>query len=967
MRATSILLLSIALGAAPAFAREVVAVKAGTIHRVEGGEVVRDGTILIDDGRIVAVGTNVAVPPSARVVDYGADAVVTPGLVSADSTLGGRRGSERTADPSLLAIDAFDFQAVHALSLAEGVTTVYLPPARGRLIAGQGAVVKLAGKDETSRTLSPVAAVHGSIGADARNTPGYWKPPLPATADVGMGVEQPQLPKTLMGAMVALDELVALAKGGDGEDEYGPDTGPALRELIAARVPWRIGASTEPEIRALVAFAREKGLPVVVDGAGASGEVAREIAAAGLAVVFDPPIAPNSAGRDFGKQRDAQWPDYGAAARLAEAGVRFAIAPPDDVGASELRFAAAVASRGGLDRARALRAITLDAAEILGVASRVGSLTPGKDADLAVFSGDPLGGSSVVATWVSGEIVHQGDAVASVVISVEELHLGDGQVLAPGEVLLEGGRVRAVGRRVGRPQGAAVVRGKAAMPGMIDAFGHLGLEGSTKVPPTRFELARLVEPGDLADRRVARAGVTTVVLAPRGASKSGAPMMAYKPAGEQHDRMVVADPAALRFQWTDKNRLDSGKAMREVLAKAVEYKKKWDEYQKKRAEWTPPKEDAPAAPAKEDKKEGAEADKGEKKPEGEGAKAEGEKKEADKKDAEKKDGEEEKKDDKKKPKKKGEKEPAKPVTGAWETKVTIAPFAETRLRLYLNETDGKVEGSLRCAALSDDLVAVTGKRAEADLTLSGEGTRGPIELAAKQEDGKLVGSVTLGSTKAQFSAEQTSTEYEVAGRSERRKPKEKKAEGPARKGEPKAPATDPDLEPLRRAIAGDGAVVVGVDREDEILACVDAFEAAGIKPILLGAEDAHKVVDKLRGRVAGVLLSPRVVQTEPKTGVEKRNRYEEIAGAGIPVAFHSAAEEGAADLPLIAAYAMSNGMSPEDALRALTSGAARMYAIDDRVGKLSAGLDGDVVLLDGSPYDASTSVVRVWVDGREVR
>lgn len=966
MSARPALLVALALCAPPAAAREVVAVKAGTIHRVEAGEVVRDGTILIEDGRIVAVGANVAIPPSARVVDYGADAVVTPGLVCADSTLGGRRGAERTADPTLRAIDAFDFHAVHALTLAEGVTTVYLPPARGRLVAGQGAVVKLAGRDEASRTLSTSAAIHGSIGADARNTPGYWQPPLPATADVGMGVEQPQLPKTLMGAIVALDELVALAQGGEGAEEYGPETGPALRELIAARRPWRLGAATEPEIRALIAFAREKGLPVVVDGAHASGEIAREIAAAGLAVVFDPPIAPNSGGRDFGKDREAVWPSYSAPVRLAEAGVRFAIAPPDDVGASELRFAAAVASRGGLERSRALRAITLDAAEILGVASRVGSLTAGKDADLAVFNGDPLGGASVVATWVSGEIAYQGDeakAAGAVVISVEELHLGDGEVIAPGEVLLEDGRVRAVGRMVGRPQGAAVVRGKAAMPGMIDAFGHLGLEGSTKVPPTRFELARLVEPGDLADRRVARAGVTTVVLAPRGASKSGAPMMAYKPAGSEFERMVVADPAALRFQWTDKNRLESGKAMREVLAKAVEYKKKWDEYQKKRAEWTPPKEEAPAA-AKDEKKDGEKSDK---KPEAEGEKAAGDKKDADTKDAEKKDGDEDKKDEKKKPKKKGEKEPAKPVTGAWETKVTIAPFSETRLRLYLDDVDGAVEGSLRCAALSDDLVAVAGTRKEHDLTLTGEGTRGAIELAAKQEDGKLVGTVTLGSTKAQFTAEQTSTEYEVAGRSERRKEQEKKPERPERKGEPKPPATDPDLEPLRRAIAGEGAVVVGVEREDEILACVDAFEAAGIKPILLGASDAYKVVDKLRGRVAGVLLSPRVVQIEPKTGVEKRNRYEEIAGAGIPVAFHSAAEEGAADLPLIAAYAISTGMSPVDALRALTSGAAEMYAIEDRVGKLEPGLDGDVVLLDGSPYEASTSVVRVWVDGREVR
>jgi imidazolonepropionase-like amidohydrolase len=92
-----------------------------------------------------------------------------------------------------------------------------------------------------------------------------------------------------------------------------------------------------------------------------------------------------------------------------------------------------------------------------------------------------------------------------------------------------------------------------------------------------------------------------------------------------------------------------------------------------------------------------------------------------------------------------------------------------------------------------------------------------------------------------------------------------------------------------------------------------------------------------------------------------------MVSAGIPIAFHSDAEEGAVDLPTIAAYAVSQGMGPEAALRALTADAARMYAIDERVGRLAPGLDGDVALLDGSPLDVSSRVVRVWVGGEEVR
>ncbi len=85
------------------------------------------------------------------------------------------------------------------------------------------------------------------------------------------------------------------------------------------------------------------------------------------------------------------------------------------------------------------------------------------------------------------------------------------------------------------------------------------------------------------------------------------------------------------------------------------------------------------------------------------------------------------------------------------------------------------------------------------------------------------------------------------------------------------------------------------------------------------------------------------------------------------MAFASYAEVGALELPGMAIYAVSQGMSPTGALRALTSDAAAMLSIDDRVGRLAPALDGDVLLLDGPPLAGATSVQRVWVSGREVR
>ncbi len=928
-----------------------VALQAGTIQLVEKGEVIEGGgTILVLDGRIVAVGKNVAIPGSARVVDYGPDAVIVPGLVAADSQLGRPFASERSADPGVLAIDNFDPNASYVFALQEGVTSAYLPPARGRLLAGQGAVVKLAGADASRRVLAERSMIHGAISSEARNTPGYWKPPVPATIDVGLGLEKSQLPKTLMGAMVALRELFDLAHGGPDSNEYGPGVAAQLSELVRSHAAWRLGANEEPEVRALLAFFKDAGEPLVIDGGQGAGSLADEIAKQGVSVIIDSPINPNAPGRDFGKALDAEWPQFDVAAKLDKAGVRFAISAPNNSPLSDLRFAAGVASRGGLSQQAALRAITLSAAEILGVASRVGSIAPGKDADFAVFAGAPLT-AGLLATWVDGEIAFKAfEESSSTVIAVDELYVGDGTVLAPGEILLEGGKIRSVGRRVGRPAGATVVRGKCAMPGMVDMLGYLGLEGSQRMPPTRFELKRLVEPGDRTDKRVAQAGVTTVVLSPRGENRSGAPMMAYKPAGTDVDEMVLADPAALRLRWSDRNRLQSGNAVREILARAADYRRKWDEYEKKLAAWTPPKEAEGAKPDAE-KKDG-EAKKDEEKKDGESAKSDEKKDEGDKKDGDKK-------------KKKGEEEPAKPVTGAWETKLTLAPLQPARMRLYVLDEEGKVHGTLRCSSLSDDLIQVEGERKDKKLHLEGFGSRGLVKLDAEEAKGKLKGKVVLGASSADFEAEHTSTEYEIADRAERRRPKEEKKEEP--KGKPRSPGIDPELEPVRRAMLGKGALIVQVDREDEILECVAACESAGVKPVLYGANDAWKVVDRLVGRVSGILFTQRVIWTDPKEGAQKHNRYADIQNAGIPVAFHSAAEEGAADLPLMAAYAVSQGMNPDGALRALTLDAAAMLGLQNRIGKLAPGLDGDVLLLDGPPVEPATSVRRVWVDGREVR
>ncbi|MCA8980686.1 MAG: amidohydrolase family protein, partial [Planctomycetes bacterium] len=546
-------------------------------------------------------------------------------------------------------------------------------------------------------------------------------------------------------------------------------------------------------------------------------------------------------------------------------------------------------------------------------------------------------------TWVSGEVVWKMEESGAVVLEVEELHLGDGTRIAPGQLLMQDGRILEVGRRVSHPIGCTVVRGKAAMPGMIDALGHLGLEGSSRVPDPDFSLTRILAPGDFADRRVAQAGVTTVLMTPRGMGRAGAPAMAYKPAGQDLETMVVDEVAAVHLVWSHPNRLEAGGMVVDLLTKGAEYKQAWDTYAEEMAAWTPPKEEA----ASEEKSD-------EEAKEGESEEAEAEKS-----------GDEDDKKSKKSKKKKKEETPALPITGVWETTVESGG-KQVKLRFRLLDEDGALIGNLRCDALSDQLIDLTGTRTERDIVMHGLSSKGRVEVAMKTDDEKLTGTATVADVSIEFEAPQTSKDWIVVSRPGPSVEDEEKAPKPP-KGMPKDPGYKAELEPIKRAMEGTAAIVVNVERSDEILDCVAACEKFGIEPILYGAGDAWKVADQLRGRVAGVLLDHRVIATDSEGGFRERNRYAELANQGIPVAFHSSAEEGAAELPLMAAYAVSKGMSPEGALRALTSDAARMLRIDDRVGSLAAGRDADVLLLDSDPTIAGARVVRVWVAGREVR
>ena len=915
---------TISVSAAPT-SDSLVAIKAGKIHTLGPAGIVEDAVMIVRDGRVVSVISEGAIAPGIQIVDYGDDATIIPGLVSASSGLARGFSDPRTAAPGLSALDNFDFFANRVSALASGVTSTYIDPATSRLITGTGAVVKLGGEGREHRIVNGSAAIDGSVSSDAYRTPGFWEPPVPATVDVGMGQEAPQLPHSLQGAIFALEGLLAGANGVETEG-FGPYAVGELKTAIQAGAAWRFTANSEEEIRAVSRFAGRNNLNLLIDGGRAANTSTDLLASAGVGVVFEPAHRLGSA-TNWGTSEDSVWPTLDIPAALLEAGIPVAIAPGNSHSLNSLWALAMLSSQGNFSNLDALRAVTRTPAEMLGAADRIGSLGVGMDADFVVLNGEPLMVStSIKATWVDGVLAYTSPESGAVVLKVDELFIGNGEVLRPGQLLMNNGRIVEVGEVVAHPKGAVIVHGAAAMPGIVDALGYLGLEGSRRAPSANIPLSRILDVGGEGADRVAKAGVTTVVLSPMSLNGNGTTMLAYKPAAANYEDLVVEEVAAVRLTWSSSDRYNIGKGVEGLLARAVAYRASWAAYHEAMANWTPPAPEAAKADDKDEEKDDE--------PEAE---------------AEEKDSKKKKKD-----------KDLDPMTGVWTStsdwgaarfQFSDAPSTET--------TD--IRGSLRSDALSKSLLRFEGTYDHDGDQLEVSSLVGGLSISAKLDDEKLTGTITFDGQDYSFEAERESRGYTVAGRSEDRKPE---AAPKAPKGMPKEPKFDPYLDPLARAMDGNCAVIVGADRDDEILGCVAAFEAVGIKPVLFGASEIHKVKDQVAGRIAGVL--PNRWPLRGTKGIASVNRFAELQEAGIPVAFYSAAEEGAGDLLLMASYAVVEGMSPVGALKALTSDAAALLSIDDHVGRLEVGLDADVLLLDSSPLEVTARVQRTWVLGREV-
>jgi imidazolonepropionase-like amidohydrolase len=368
------------------------AIVGGRVIPVEG-EPIEGGTVLLADGRIAAVeGPDFAVPDGVTVVDATGKWVL-PGFIDAHAHAGVHEEAEGWAgqdtneltDPVTAHVRALD--AINPADLGfrdaitGGVLAVNINPGSGNPIGGQTAAIKCWGRSVDDMVMRAPAGMKSALGENPKRVYGERKE-TPATR---LGIAA-----VIRGAFVAA--LNYQAKHAAAEIDPSPARGVVERDLklealgrvLRREIPWRQHCHRADDIATAMRMAREFGYDLVIDHGTEAYLLADQIAAAGIPVV----IGPLFTSRSKVELRNRSLANPG---RLAAAGVTIAITTDHPVvPINFLIHQATLAVKEGLDPVTALRAVTINPAAIIGCADRIGSLTPGKDADVVIWSGDPL-------------------------------------------------------------------------------------------------------------------------------------------------------------------------------------------------------------------------------------------------------------------------------------------------------------------------------------------------------------------------------------------------------------------------------------------------------------------------------------------------------------------------------------------------------------------------------------------------
>ena len=373
-------------------------IKNGTLFTMdEKGPVHKD--LLIRNGKIAEIGKRIDAAEGMKV--YDAEGLyVYPGFIDAHSHIGiaeekvtpiidASNENTNPVTPCVRAIDAINpMDSAFHNALAAGITGVMVGPGSANPIGGQFAFIKTCGRCVDDMVVLAPAAIKIAFGENPMSNYGL----------------NGNMPSTRMGTASLIREEFFLARqyfeNDGGEKDFCME---CYRELFEKKIPLKAHVHRAEDILTAIRIAKEFDLELTLDHCTEGHLIAEKIAESGFPAIVGPSLASRT-------KDEVSRSDFKTAGILRKAGVTVAITTDHPVSRIQyLPLCAALAAKEGLGEWEALRAITMDAARICGVERRLGSISVGKDADLAIFDGSPFEiATNLKATVISGEIVWQG-------------------------------------------------------------------------------------------------------------------------------------------------------------------------------------------------------------------------------------------------------------------------------------------------------------------------------------------------------------------------------------------------------------------------------------------------------------------------------------------------------------------------------------------------------------------------------